>query len=84
MRGVFDHLVQRLGVAVTAYEEAIAATSTPDAPWYVVPADSKWVTRAVVADVVATAIRGLDLRVPELTDDDRKRLDDARVRLTEE
>jgi len=69
---------------MTAYEDALAATSTAEAPWYVVPADNKWVTRAVVADVVTTAIRGLDLHVPELTDEDRKRLDAARVALAAE
>jgi PPK2 family polyphosphate:nucleotide phosphotransferase len=69
---------------MAAYQDAIAATSTEWAPWYVVPADHKWVTRAVVADVVTTAIRGLDLRVPEPTDDDRKRLDAARAALAAE
>ncbi|QDU21987.1 polyphosphate kinase 2 family protein [Urbifossiella limnaea] len=69
---------------MAAYEDAIGATSTPEAPWHVVPADHKWVTRAVVADVVTTAIRGLDLRVPELTDDERKRLDAARAALNAE
>ena len=49
-----------------------ARTSTEWAPWYVVPAGHKWVTRAAVADVVTTAIRGIDLRVPEPTDDDGK------------
>ena len=34
------------------------------APWYVVPADHKWVTRAVVADIVTTTIRSLDLKYP--------------------
>lgn len=69
---------------MAAYQDAIAATSTEWAPWYVVPADHKWVTRAVVADVVTTAIRGLDLGYPELTDDDRKRLDVARAALAAE
>ncbi|MFO0800914.1 MAG: polyphosphate kinase 2 family protein [Gemmataceae bacterium] len=69
---------------MAAYEDAIGATSTPEAPWYVVPADHKWVTRAVVADVVTTTVRGLDLKVPELTDDDRKRLEAARSTLSAE
>lgn len=67
-----------------AYEDALAATSTAEAPWYVVPADHKWVTRAVVADVVTTAIRGLDLRYPDVTDEDRKRLAAARAQLAAE
>ena len=67
-----------------AYEDALAATTTEEAPWYVVPADNKWVTRAVVADVITTAIRSLDLRVPEVTEEQRKKLAEARARLLEE
>jgi PPK2 family polyphosphate:nucleotide phosphotransferase len=69
---------------MAAYEDAIAATSTDWAPWYVVPADHKWVTRAVVADIITTAIRDLDLSVPEVTAEERKRLQDARAALSKE
>jgi PPK2 family polyphosphate:nucleotide phosphotransferase len=69
---------------MAAYEDAITASCSHEAPWYVVPADHKWVTRAVVADVVTTAIRGLDLRVPELTDADREQLETARATLAAE
>ena len=47
-----------------AYEEAIRATSTKWAPWYVVPADNKWFTRLVVAAAVVDALEDLDLRYP--------------------
>jgi len=47
-----------------AYEETIAATSTKWAPWYVVPADHKWFTRLVVAQVVVSTLEELDLRYP--------------------
>jgi hypothetical protein len=47
----------------------------------VVPADNKWVTRAVVADVITTAIRSLDLRYPEVTEEKRKLLIEARSQL---
>jgi len=49
-----------------AYEDAIRATATPDAPWYVVPADNKWFTRLVVAAAVVTTLEELDLRYPKL------------------
>src|SRR5262249_38481021 len=52
-----------------AYEDALAATSTEWAPWYVVPADHKWVTRTVVADLLTSAIKGLDLHYPEVTEE---------------
>jgi PPK2 family polyphosphate:nucleotide phosphotransferase len=67
-----------------AYEEALEATSTPWAPWYVIPADRKAVMRALVAEVVAATVRGLDLRYPELPDEDRAALADARARLEAE
>lgn len=67
-----------------AYEDALAATSTEWAPWYIVPADHKWVTRAVVADVVTTAVRGLGLRFPEATAEEQKLLAEARKQLEAE
>jgi PPK2 family polyphosphate:nucleotide phosphotransferase len=67
-----------------AYEDAMAATTTDEAPWYVVPADNKWVTRAVVADVITTALRSLDLKFPEVTEEKRKLLAEARKQLQEE
>lgn len=47
-----------------AYEAALSATSTAWAPWYVVPADQKSVTQALVAAVILETIQGLDLRWP--------------------
>jgi PPK2 family polyphosphate:nucleotide phosphotransferase len=67
-----------------AYEDALTATSTRWAPWYVVPADHKWVARAVVAEVVTRAIRGLDLRYPTLPADEEAALADARRELERE
>jgi PPK2 family polyphosphate:nucleotide phosphotransferase len=66
-----------------AYEDALEATSTEWAPWYVVPADHKWVTRAVVADILTTTIRSLDLRYPEVTEEQRKAFAEARKQLTD-
>jgi PPK2 family polyphosphate:nucleotide phosphotransferase len=55
-----------------AYEDMIRNTSTEECPWYVVPADHKWVTHAVVADAIIRALEGLGLAYPEL-DAERKR-----------
>jgi PPK2 family polyphosphate:nucleotide phosphotransferase len=65
-----------------AYAEAIAATSQPHAPWYVVPADHKWFTHVMVAAVVVQALEELDLSFPRLTSKQRRDLADARRRLT--
>ncbi|MFM7206497.1 MAG: polyphosphate kinase 2 family protein [Planctomycetaceae bacterium] len=61
-----------------AYEEALSATSTEHAPWYVVPADRKWVSRAVVAAVLAETIRGLKLEWPAVDDAKRRQIEEAR------
>jgi PPK2 family polyphosphate:nucleotide phosphotransferase len=66
------------------YEDALAATTTEEAPWYVVPADNKWVTRAIVADLVTTTIRSLDLRFPEVTKEQRLALAEAKSQLEQE
>jgi PPK2 family polyphosphate:nucleotide phosphotransferase len=47
-----------------AYEETLTATSTPWAPWYVIPADRKYALRALVGGVLVHAIETLDLHLP--------------------
>jgi polyphosphate kinase 2 (PPK2 family) len=69
---------------MSAYEDALSATSTEWAPWYGIPADHKWITRTLVASIVTSGIQGLDLQYPEVTADDRKRLADARKKLEAE
>ena len=53
-----------------AYDDAIRATSTKHAPWYVVPANRKWFARLVVAHVLIDALESLHLNYPTV---DRKR-----------
>jgi PPK2 family polyphosphate:nucleotide phosphotransferase len=67
-----------------AYELALSATSTKHAPWYVVPADHKWIARAVVADVLAATIQGLDLAWPRPDKEQKKLLADAKRALENE
>lgn len=67
-----------------AYEEAINATSTAEAPWYVVPADKKWVSRAVVAAVLAGTIRSLGLEWPRVDPEKKRQIDKARSLLEAE
>jgi PPK2 family polyphosphate:nucleotide phosphotransferase len=55
-----------------AYQEALAATSRPWAPWYAIPADDKPAMRADVAEIVVAALEGLDLRYPEPTAKERE------------
>ncbi|MHC5538358.1 polyphosphate kinase 2 family protein [Singulisphaera rosea] len=72
------------GHYMKAYGDCLSATSTEWAPWYVVPADNKWVTRAVVADIVTTTLHSLDLRYPEVSDEQREKLAEAKRQLTAE
>lgn len=67
-----------------AYEEAIGATSTAEAPWYVVPADKKWVSRAVVAAVLAGTIRKLGLQWPPVDAAKKRQIAEARSLLEAE
>jgi PPK2 family polyphosphate:nucleotide phosphotransferase len=69
---------------MNAYEKAIAATSTKHAPWYIVPADHKWVSRSIVARIVTQTIESLDLRYPEVTDAQGAVIAEARKQLEAE
>jgi PPK2 family polyphosphate:nucleotide phosphotransferase len=57
-----------------AYEEMIRETSSPEAPWYVVPANNKWFTRAVVAAAIIEALDSLDLRYPRMSKESLREL----------
>lgn len=52
-----------------AYEDAVNLTSTPWAPWYVVPANRNWYRNLVVAHVIAKTLRGFDMHWPEPAED---------------
>jgi PPK2 family polyphosphate:nucleotide phosphotransferase len=67
-----------------AYEDAIEATSSDEAPWYVIPADHKWFMRMAVAEVIVQTLESLDLEFPVLSDEKRNELDQARKLLEEE
>jgi len=62
----------------------IRETSTPESPWYVVPADNKWYTRLVVAAATVDALASLDLRYPEVSPKQRAELAAARKLLLAE
>jgi PPK2 family polyphosphate:nucleotide phosphotransferase len=64
-----------------AYEQALSATSTPWAPWFVVPADHKYALRALVGGIIVDAIDGLDLQLPGIAPNEREVLDRAKAEL---
>ena len=67
-----------------AYEEAIRATATSDAPWYVVPADNKWYSRLIVVAAMNHELRELNLEYPKVSDKQRAALNTARAKLEAE
>jgi PPK2 family polyphosphate:nucleotide phosphotransferase len=67
-----------------AYEGAIGATASKDAPWYVVPADKKWFARLVVAGAIHDALGKLGLRYPDVGPEKKKELAAARAQLLHE
>jgi PPK2 family polyphosphate:nucleotide phosphotransferase len=64
-----------------AYEKMIEATTSEEAPWFVIPADHKWFTRLAVADVIVETLEGLDLHFPEVSEAQRQELQRARALL---
>ena len=69
---------------MAAYEDAIRATATRDAPWFVVPADNKWFTRLVVAAAIVEAMEAMKLAYPKISDAQRADLSRARELLLTE
>jgi PPK2 family polyphosphate:nucleotide phosphotransferase len=65
-----------------AYQEAIAATAAPHAPWFVVPADHKWFAHLVVSAVLIEALEGVDLALPKMTAERKRALAEAKAQLS--
>lgn len=63
---------------MSAYTEAIEATSTDTAPWYIIPADKKWFTRLAVSEVIVKALESMKLSYPEVTKEHEAELMEAK------
>jgi PPK2 family polyphosphate:nucleotide phosphotransferase len=57
-----------------AYRELLGATSTKEAPWYVIPADHKWFARLLVAEVINDTLDRMDLKTPVLSQIEKRHL----------
>ncbi|UUX91171.1 polyphosphate kinase 2 family protein [Methanoplanus endosymbiosus] len=66
------------------YEKMLENTSTEYAPWYVIPADFKWVARTLIADIISTKIQALDLHYPEVSDEAMANINRAKTELNGE
>ena len=65
-----------------AYEECLGATSTREAPWYVVPADDKENARLIVSQIILDTLEGLEMSYPKTTDERHQELLEIRKQLT--
>lgn len=57
------------------YEQAISATSTAYAPWYVVPADTKWFSRLIISNVIIQILENLNMSYPTLDNEQLENLE---------
>ena len=67
-----------------AYEEMVNMTSTEWAPWYIIPADKKWVAHALISDIIVSHINKLGLKYPVLSKDQMAALKNAKAELEKE
>jgi PPK2 family polyphosphate:nucleotide phosphotransferase len=67
-----------------AYEDVLNQTSTEWAPWYIVPADKKWVTHASISEIIVSQIQKLDLKYPVLSKEQYAALEKAKTELKKE
>lgn len=66
------------------YEEAIDATSTEHAPWYIIPADRKWFMRYTVGTIITQKMETLNLEYPKVSEEQKEGLAKAKKLLEEE
>lgn len=69
---------------MNAYTDAIQNTSTENAPWYVIPADHKWFSRVTVSNVLINKMQSLDMKYPELDEEQMRRLVEIKEMLENE
>lgn len=64
-----------------AFEDMISATATEHAPWYIIPADQKFVMRWLVSEAIVKTLEDMDPQYPELSDEEKAGLAASRARL---
>lgn len=66
------------------YETAINETSKDYAPWFVIPADNKWFARLTAVQIITETLEKMNLKFPELSEDDKLGLEEAKKQLESE
>ncbi|WP_046175594.1 PPK2 family polyphosphate kinase [Domibacillus indicus] len=66
------------------FEEMLSHTSTDSAPWYVLPADDEWYSRYLITEVMIECLEKINPQFPEISAENRKKLDEYIERLEQE
>lgn len=69
---------------MAAYEQVFCHTSTEWAPWHIIPADRKWFTRLVVAEIICNKLQELNLKYPTVSEESKQQLLQEKQMLEEE
>ena len=69
---------------MSAYSEAMSATSTGSSPWYIIPADKKWFARLAVSEIIVQTLQSLNMKYPEVTEIHRAELIECKKMLENE
>ncbi len=67
-----------------AYEQAMSATSTDKAPWYIIPADNKWFTHVAIGNIIVDTLQQMNIQMPEVSDEEKDALKKAKKKLQAE
>ncbi|HEY0899154.1 MAG TPA: polyphosphate kinase 2 family protein, partial [Sphingobacteriaceae bacterium] len=67
-----------------AYEEAISQTASAEAPWFIIPADKKWFARIAISRIIVETLQSIDMKMPELSEDEKAKLMESRKQLLSE
>jgi len=66
---------------MSAYEEAIRETASPEMPWYIIPADKKWFSRIAISSIILDTLKSLKLKYPVLPTAELEKLKSAKEQL---
>lgn len=66
------------------FEEMLNNTSTEHAPWYALPADNEWFSRYIVAEAMVKVLENIDPKFPEISGEEREKLEEAIKKLEQE
>ncbi|WP_294303996.1 polyphosphate kinase 2 family protein [uncultured Chryseobacterium sp.] len=70
-RALFDKYME-------CYETAINETAKDYAPWYVIPADNKWFARVAAIQIIIDALEKMNLKYPELSEEEKQNLEESK------